>query len=167
MPKSDQIIDQNRYQVVPRTLIFLFDNHNRVLLLKGSSTKKLWAKRLNGIGGHIEAGEDIIESAQRELYEETGIVDLTLQFCAQVMVDVSEKVGVALFIFRGEFDKEPLVSSKEGALTWVALDQLSEFPVVEDLLAIIPRVAVHQSASSPMIGKSKYGPDGELKITFR
>ena len=167
MPKSDQGINQNRYQVIPRTLIFLFDKHHRVLLLKGSPTKKLWAGLMNGIGGHIEAGEDIFEAAQRELCEETGIVGLTLQFSAQIMVDVADTVGVALFIFRGEFNDETILSPEEGALTWVDLDQLSAYPVVEDLLEIIPRLAAHSPASSPLIGKSKYGPDGELRVSLR
>jgi 8-oxo-dGTP pyrophosphatase MutT (NUDIX family) len=43
----------------------------------------------NGIGGHIEAGEDILEAAQRELNEETGISQVELSICGQIMIDVS------------------------------------------------------------------------------
>lgn len=57
-PKSDQRIDdQERYLVVPRTLVFLFDEQDRVLLLKGAENKIRWAGLYNGIGGHVERGK--------------------------------------------------------------------------------------------------------------
>jgi predicted NUDIX family phosphoesterase len=57
MPKSDQGVHTKRYQIIPRVLIFIFDG-DRVLLIKGAPNKRLWANQYNGIGGHIERGED-------------------------------------------------------------------------------------------------------------
>lgn len=166
MPKSDQGIDQKRYQVVPRTLIFLFDNHERVLLLKGSPQKRLWAGLFNGIGGHIEKGEDILEAAYRELFEETGIDDVTLRLCAQVMIDVSDTLGVAIFVFRGEFTNAIIEPSTEGSLAWVSLDGLDDVPLVEDLPILIPKIAAHHENADILIGKYMYGLSGELIISI-
>ena len=72
MPSSEQGIDVKRFSVVPRSLIFLFNDQDQVLLIKGSPEKHIWADKYNGLGGHIEPGEDILEGALRELAEESG-----------------------------------------------------------------------------------------------
>lgn len=167
MPESDQGINDLRYQVVPRTLIFLFNQRNQVLLLRGANSKRLWSGLYNGIGGHIEAGEDIVQAAYRELSEETGIHNVILRFCAQVMVDVAENTGVAIFIFRGDASTTDFTPSKEGRLFWVDLDDLESIPLVEDLPLLIPRIAANQSESPVIIGKYVYQPDGSMKVSFR
>lgn len=167
MPKSDQGIEQDRYRVVPRTLVFLFDSANRVLLLKGAETKRLWAGLYNGIGGHIERGEDIYEAASRELLEETGIAGINLRFCGQITVDVSDQVGVAIFVFKGEYLVDDFSNSSEGTLCWVSLDEIDVFPLVEDLPELIPRVAAHQTTAPIIVGKYSYGDNGKLEISFR
>ena len=77
MPSADQMVLSDRYTIIPRTLIFLICGKN-VLLLKGALNKRLWAGLYNGVGGHIERGEDILTAAQRELQEETGLEEVKL-----------------------------------------------------------------------------------------
>ncbi len=72
MPASDQGVHNDRYQVIPRSLIFV-RRGEQVLLLKGAAHKRLWANLYNGIGGHIERGEDALSAARRELAEESGL----------------------------------------------------------------------------------------------
>lgn len=166
MPVSDQDINQQRYQMIPRTLIFLFDQQERVLLLKGSAEKRLWAGRYNGIGGHVEPGEDILEAAYRELDEESGVTEVDLHFCGQIMIDGSDKTGVAIFIFRGVFEGNVFTESTEGKLHWVLLHDIENLPVVEDLPIILPKIYSFVSGDNPIIGKYIYGEDGKLKISF-
>ena len=64
MPASDQKVSHEHYSLVPRTLIFLTCGEN-VLLLKGAPQKRLWAGQYNGVGGHIERGEDVLSSVLR------------------------------------------------------------------------------------------------------
>ena len=65
MPISDQgMPKEQRYQFVPRVLVFLTCG-DEVLLLKGAPTKRVWPNQYNGLGGHIERGESVLEAAQR------------------------------------------------------------------------------------------------------
>ena len=57
MPVSDQGINLNRYMLIPRTAIFV-RRGNSYLLLKGSPTKRLWAEKYNGLGGHVDSGQN-------------------------------------------------------------------------------------------------------------
>ncbi|MCC6299789.1 MAG: hypothetical protein IT314_10855 [Anaerolineales bacterium] len=52
MPLSDQGTTSNRYTLIPRTAIFL-RRRDSYLLLKGAPTKRLWANKYNGLGGHL------------------------------------------------------------------------------------------------------------------
>lgn len=165
MPKNEQGVFHQRYQVIPRTLIFL-TRQDEVLLLKGAPTKRLWPNRFNGVGGHIERGEDVATSARRELEEETGLAAQRLDLIGTVMVDVDRETGIALYVFRGEYGGGELRSSEEGELCWVKQDQIADLPLVEDLYVLLPRVLAARQGDAPFSVRYWYDENEKMKVAF-
>ena len=160
---------QNRYMVIPRVLIFIFNNDD-VLLLKGAPTKRIWANRYNGIGGHVEANEDIYTAARREIYEETGLEVHDLRLRGVVNVDVGSPsdgapTGIILFVFSARSEGRETVSSVEGMLEWVPLVQLPSHDLVEDIPVLLDRIT-KMSDNSLFFAHYWYDEQEQLRIEF-
>ena len=165
MPVSDQGNLNNQYYLIPRTLTFLFQE-DYVLLIKGAPDKRLWPDLYNGIGGHIKRGEDIISSARRELVEETSIEPVNLRLVGSITIDTGEKIGVGIYVFRGECMHRTSFRSDEGATEWIHISNVQDYPLVEDLKTILPLVIESDQKKRPFSALYQYTDDGKMVISI-
>lgn len=170
MPRQEQgvevSLERKRYTAIPRTLCFIRRGRDEVLLLRGAPDKRIWANKYNGIGGHVERGEDIFTSMAREIGEETGLEVRQLALRGVVNVDAGSEVGILMFVFSAEYVSGGLALSEEGTLEWVRRGQLHTLPLVEDLPALIPRILDAPSGAPPFFARTHYDDHDRWVIDF-
>ena len=162
MSLDGQRLDPDRYAVIPRTISFVV-RQNEVLLIKLASNREGWSDRYNGIGGHIEAGEDPLTAVMREVEEETGL-STSQALCGVVMIDVGDSPGIGLFVFVGEALTGKLSTGPEGTPTWIPLDQLDDYKLVDDLSFLLPQALQAYSEKSVFSAVYTYDSKGKLQI---
>jgi len=150
---------------VPRTLCFISYSGD-VLLLRGSPTKRIWPDKYNGVGGHVEATEDVYTAAVREMGEETGLDVADVRLRGIVNIDIGEETGIILFVFTAQARGRDVRPSPEGTLEWVQRDRLATLDLVEDLPELLSRVLAMQPDDPPFFARYHYDERDQLVITF-
>lgn len=156
-----------RYGVIPRTLSFLIHDRNLLLIRRGAE-KRPWPGKLNGLGGHVEAGEDILSSAHREIREEMGREAHDLSLRGVVHICGTSDSGVILFVFVGKvLSAELFGSGTEGKLGWYPLDRLPWSEMVPDLPMLLPRLLSRSDKGEPLYAHYTPSTSGEMSLHFR
>ncbi|MGL1932991.1 MAG: 8-oxo-dGTP diphosphatase [Desulfotalea sp.] len=99
--------------------------------------------KYNGLGGKMEATEDVVAAMKREIFEESGLI------CDSIVLrgtinwtgfgpNGEDWLG---FVFRiDSFKGEPFLNNEEGDLSWVDIDRLDELPMWEGDKYFLPLV---------------------------
>jgi 8-oxo-dGTP diphosphatase len=85
-----------------------------------------------GIGGHVEADEDVVTCIRREVTEETGLTIARAAMRGAVTWTGfgSKLANITCFVFRVDsYEGEPHGGNEEGTLAWVPLTDLRDVPL--------------------------------------
>ena len=99
--------------------------------------------KYNGLGGKLEADEDVVAGMRRELHEEAGIECDALRLRGTISWPGFGKNGEDWlgFVFVIErFSGEPHTANPEGALEWVEIDRILELPLWDGDRHFLPLV---------------------------
>jgi len=134
------------------------------LLIKQNEKEKIGFGRWNGVGGHVEKGENPIESAKRELLEETGLIIRKLSLRFITILEKEENIGISLFIFTGRTNQRILRESDEGKLKWIKVVDLEKYQVMDDLIELIKLIQNPLFINQTKILTYKKNEKGQIQI---
>ena len=110
------------------TVLCLIQDGNRVLLQ--NRVKNDW-KGYTLPGGHVEAGESFVDAVVREMKEETGL-SIKKPRIVGIKHFPMENGRYIVLLFKATEFEGTVVSSEEGEMEWISLNDLSAINVVED-----------------------------------
>ena len=133
------------YTPILGTLAYVFSPDGGAVLLVHRTARPSDAHlgKYNGLGGKLEAGEDIVTGVRREVREEAGLECDALHLAGTVSWPGFGAAGEDWFgfLFRvTAFTGTPPASNAEGTLHWVALADVPGLPMWEGDRHFLPAV---------------------------
>ncbi len=118
----------NRASFKSSVQCLLFDDNERILLLKRSNT--LYCDNMYALpGGHLEIGESVVEGMRRELLEEVGInfslSELKLVKIINRKIDTDNYID---FIFKAKLNKRKVRNMEKDVCSRIIYRALSNIP---------------------------------------
>lgn len=156
---------KERHQIVSRTLCLIM-NEGKILLIEFSEKKGAMQGFFNCPGGHIELGEGIIENAEREIFEETGLRVAGTKLKGVIHIANFFGKNIILFVTLSKTDSNEVIASDEGKLHWVDLDKLDQVNLIEDVKIILDKLKTMKE-DDVFTAKSEFDGSGKLlKMEF-
>ena len=122
----------------------LSSDGTRVLLIhRNRRSGDLHLGKYNGLGGKIEAGEDVVKGMRREIREEAGLECNDLVLRGTISWPGFGKDGADWFGFIFRIDGwhgTPRLDNPEGSLEWVALERIGDLPLWDGDRYFLPLV---------------------------
>src|SRR5262245_43975773 len=119
------------------------DVHRVLLVHRNKRPGDAHLGKYNGLGGKVEAGEDVVACLRREIREEAGIECESLRLCGTISWPGFGQQGEDWFgfIFRiDRFTGEPLVENPEGTLEVGESERRQALPLWEGDRSFLPLV---------------------------
>ena len=140
---------------VELTVLCLIQDGNRLLLQ--NRVKEDW-KGYTFPGGHVEPGESFVAAVVREMKEETGLDIINPRMVGIKQFPITGGRYIVLLFKATEFSGE-VVSSEEGEMEWIDIDELSRVNVVEDFRDLLKVI------NDPELTEFQYTIEGDEWIT--
>ncbi|MDO8341300.1 MAG: NUDIX domain-containing protein [Candidatus Woesebacteria bacterium] len=123
---SKEIRESNRPIIAVGVLIFNSDN--KILLGERFSN---FGKGMNALpGGKVEKNETFVKSAERELFEETGLCDSVISFGKYISIAYENIFGLdgltVGILARTESEPKEIVGEEIGNWKWYDIENLPE-----------------------------------------
>jgi 8-oxo-dGTP diphosphatase len=133
------------YTPILATLGYIFSPDGRRVLLVHRHRRPHDAHfgKYNGLGGKLDAGEDVVAGLRREVREESGLECLELVLRGTISWPGFGKHGEDWFgfVFRiDRFSGEPHTENDEGTLEWVEVGRVLQLPLWEGDRYFLPLV---------------------------
>jgi 8-oxo-dGTP diphosphatase len=133
------------YTPILATLGYVLSPDRRQVLLVHRSKRPGDAHlgKYNGLGGKLDAGEDVVSCLRREVREEAGIECEDIILRGTISWPGFGKEGEDWFGFIFRIDRwsgTPLTENPEGTLAWVAVERILELPLWEGDRYFLPLV---------------------------
>lgn len=121
----------NTFKAELTNMVMVYDkNTNRAVV---QQRVKYW-KGITFPGGHVEKGESFIDSAKREVFEETGLKVDNLKLCG--IIDwCHRKSGERYMVMLYKTDTysgELIGETEEGKVFWADIDEISKMELSQD-----------------------------------
>ncbi|MDX1521289.1 MAG: 8-oxo-dGTP diphosphatase [Anaerolineae bacterium] len=104
--------------------------------------------KYNGLGGKLEANEDIVAGLKREIREEAGLECEAIELRGTISWPGFGKNGEDWFgfIFRiNRYHGTPFQKNREGTLSWVPVESIMDLPLWEGDRYFLPLVFSKQT----------------------
>jgi len=134
-----------RYTPILATLGYILSSDGRKVLLvhRNRRPEDPQLGKYNGLGGKVQAGEDVVACIRREIHEEAGLECEALVLRGTISWPGFGKDGEDWFgfIFRiDQWSGQPHAENLEGTLEWVEMERLMELPLWEGDRFFLPLV---------------------------
>jgi 8-oxo-dGTP diphosphatase len=129
-------------------LAFVFDEDDDVILIRKNRPEVLSGK-WNGIGGHLEEGENKFEGCHREVFEETGVLVKARWFQCFGLFTVPNFGLIHLFVTKIHGRIHPSQKTDEEVCMMTVEEAVNAPDIVPNLKWMIPMAISHLDGSDP------------------
>ena len=125
MPRSEQAVFVNMCMITQGEKVLVLDRKNPD-----------WPG-VTFPGGHVEPNESFVASVIREVWEETGLTVENPVLCGTKQFPTDDGARYVVLFYKADRFTGELKSSSEGEVFWVDREDLPQYPLAPDMMAMV------------------------------